>query len=65
MSDFTDIEALAAIRSQVLNNPDGCSAIDVLIGLGYYKQAEDSLTRLLASGLIRQTGPGNYLPVNL
>lgn len=65
MTDFTDDQALTALRSQVQNNPAGCSAIDVLIGLGYYQQAEDALGRLLASGVIRQTAPGNYLPKTL
>ena len=64
MSDFTDVQALAALKSQVSDNPAGCSAIDVLIGLGYYHQAEDALGRLLAGGLIRQTSPGNYLPTS-
>lgn len=60
----SDAQVLAAIRSQVPSNPNGCSAIDALIGLGAYAAVQASLDHLVAAGQLRETSPGQYLPAD-
>ena len=61
---MTDDDVLTALASQVPSNPTGASAIDALVGLGYYGQVEAALARLVAVGKLRETSPGNYLPTS-
>lgn len=63
MSKYTDAQIYQALVSQVQYNPTGATAIDVFSGLGIYQQVSDALERLEIAGKLKQTSPGNYLPV--
>lgn len=66
MSDtlnVTDDQWFAALMGQAPDNPNGCSVVDALIGLGIYQEGEAAMARLLESGRIKQVSPGNYLPI--
>lgn len=59
---YTDEQIYEALKSQVVNNPDGASVIDVFVGLGLYAEVQEALQRLTQAGKLKDVGRGNYLP---
>ena len=61
-SAVTDDDVLAALKLAVPENPSGASIIDVVYAWNV-QPIQDALVRLEGAGRIKQTSPGNYLPV--
>jgi hypothetical protein len=60
----TDDEILTALAAQASSNPSGASAVDVADQFGWVPSISMALVRLTVAGKLRETSPGNYLPVD-